>query len=272
MKMKTFIVTLIIIQSIFIATDQAKADDNPLSMVTNYVPLKLDTVLVSSKESYLLFPEKIENIRFGSSEYSGIIYGKMLKVLTNQNKPTSLLVCCDNNRNYLVMLDPKGNSPFCNLSKKPSNVDSEVSILQAQQDYISNNQIKFNSIQAEETLKEILATEEINSIGTEEQNIGLYLRNYKKDYQLQYFKFVVGNNSDNDFQFDLINTFYKNDKNQVDIFPIARSYTSTVLLNSESMFGFALPKDFNKEFYVELKDRKTNRIIRFLVPINRLSR
>lgn len=110
--MKTFIVTLIIIQSIFIATDQAKADDNPLSMVTNYVPLKLDTVLVSSKESYLLFPEKIENIRFGSSEYSGIIYGKMLKVLTNQNKPTSLLVCCDNNRNYLVMLDPKGNSPF----------------------------------------------------------------------------------------------------------------------------------------------------------------
>ena len=268
MKQKIVFTISVLFLSLTIFSIQLRAEENPFKMVNNYVPTELDTISVIGQEGYILFPTKVENFRFGSNSFHGKAYGKILEVSTKSSSPTSLLVCCGENLNYLVIVDPMGGNSFTKLSRLRSVPDEKISELQAQQNFISNQKCKFNSKEADKKLQEVIVEDAIDNYGISHDGLELYLKNYKQDYQLQYFKLVVNNRTDTEFQFDIIETYYESQQTLNDLYPVARSYTNVAKSGEESAFGFALPNDFNLEFYVRLKDRKNNREIKLLIPVN----
>lgn len=259
----------ILIFSVFLNVYAENKDKNPFKMVGNYVPGNLDTIKLKGKSGYILFAEKINSFRFGNPGAKGNVYGKMLEVNITNNESNNLMVCCSNDLNYLVVINPNGNEKLkeMNSGAFKNRCSSEV---QAQQNYLVNNDQYFNAKVADQKIQEVLSENTISNIGRIENDLGLFLTNYDSDYQLQYFKFVIRNQSKEAFQFDIVESYYEDKKTLIDLYPVAQSYFSTVEGKSEFAFCLAFKKDLNHDFHIKLKDINSEKSINILIPLSQI--
>ena len=241
--------TAIIIISLFSLISLVKAEQ--FSAIT-----KSENLNLGKGNNYILMSDSILDCRFSKSDIKYQKIGDLLKIeVTEKFTPSSLLVICKNNKNYLLCLNANKGSNFHDLKSLPSMTDNKLELINMQLHDI--NRKAYYSTEALKNLTELNNCPLKSYIGyfSKHAKIGVTLQNIKKDYQLKHYSFCIINDSEEEFTPGLIKIKSINGKSDI-IFPIRETEIKNVSSHSETSFSFALPKKFNQEFWVEIEDVK----------------
>ena len=218
---------------------------------------KSENLNVGKGNNYILMSDSILDCRFSNSNIKYQRIGDLLKFeVTEKFTPSSLLVICKNNKNYLLCLTANKGSNFHDLKKLPSTDNNKLELINMQLGDISIK--RHYSTGAAKTLTQLNTSPLKSYVGSyfKHEKVGLILQNYEKNYQLKHYSFCIVNNSEEKFIPGLIKIKAINNGEAKQIFPERETELKTISEHSKACFSFALPKKFDQEFWVEIEDVK----------------